>query len=131
MEPDGQDVIIKRNDNGNYAGRLQIWNPGDPGATTYAHGYIQFMGYDDAGNSTTTAQLGSFLWNAGHPNEDGRFELGVLADGSLQTRMRWDSTSVEFDNNARLMLGTSANASTLLIKNSSGTTLKTIIGTTQ
>lgn len=131
LEPDGQDVHIKRNDNGNYAGRLKIWNPGDPGSSTLAHGYIQFVGYDDAGNGSTSAQLGSFLWNAAHPNEDGRFELSVLADGSLQTRMRWDSTAVEFDNNARLMLGTSANASTLLIKNSSGTTLKTIIGTTQ
>lgn len=131
LQPDGQDVIIKRNDNGNYTGRLQIWNPDNPGMSTLAHGYIQFKGYDDAGNEATTAQFGSFLWNAGHPSEDGRFELSVLADGSLMPRMRWDSTSVEFDNNARLMLGTAANATVLNIVNSSGTVVKKIIGTSQ
>ena len=126
----GSDHIFRRSGTSNTPSNIEIWNPATSSLAT-SQGEIRWKGLDDAGNTQTYARFNSYAWVNTNTAECGKLELSVVAGGSLMPRMTWDSSSITFNNTGRLMLGTSANATTLNIVNSSGTVVKKIIGTTQ
>jgi hypothetical protein len=73
-------------------GRIDMYDPTNPGVATQENGLIRYRGYSDAGTFDSYVEVVGTVADPSDADEDGQFLIKVMNDGSLTTIVDIDAT---------------------------------------